>query len=684
MLKKVGFREIIFSVNCFIAVMLALFIAFRLNFTNPWWAMIMVYLTSQPLSGTLRAKAVYRLLGTLIGGIAMLVIIPNLVDAPELTAVAVILWVALCVYGSVLDRTPRAYALAVAGFTAALVGFPTVLDPSSVFDIAISRMEEIALGTLSAALVHSLIFPRSVLSALLAKQTALIADTRRWISDGLAQAPTPAIEREQRRIAADVTELAILSLALPYDTATQRPNQKVVRALDERLVAMLPRLSGIEDRIVALRRYGRLPDNVAKLIADVSRWFAEKETGDRTEVQGFQRASAAILSATGPQSGWADLLTVSLVVRLEELMDAWQDCLELATFARNPPAAGSRRLRAIVAPPAAKPLHRDHGIAVLSALTAAFAMTVGTVFWIATAWPNGAEAVGFVAVACSLFAALDDPSLGMLRFIIGTVASIPIAAIYQFGILPAIDGYTALMISLAPALLPIGIAMAIPKYASIGLALAFGFSVQLAIQPNYTADMATFLNSSTAVVLGFTVGVAVTRLMRALGAQTAARRLLRAGWKDLADLADGNINPTRAEWTSRMLDRVGLLLPRMSQAAPNDVELQTADALHDLRTGINLIDLQQVAARLTERGREAMVRVLTATARHFRYFARGRRHILSPDLLRDIDALVADILLLGSGADRTKGLAAIVGLRRDLYPDAAPYSPSPLPLEATS
>ena len=129
MLKKVGFREIIFSVNCFIAVMLALFIAFRLNFTNPWWAMIMVYLTSQPLSGTLRAKAVYRMLGTLIGGIAMLVIIPNLVDAPELAAAAVILWVALCVYGSVLDRTPRAYALAVAGFTAALVGFPTVLDP---------------------------------------------------------------------------------------------------------------------------------------------------------------------------------------------------------------------------------------------------------------------------------------------------------------------------------------------------------------------------------------------------------------------------------------------------------------------------------------------------------------------------------------------------------------------------
>jgi Fusaric acid resistance protein family len=57
-LRNVGFREIIFSVNCFIAVMLSLFIAFRLELKNPWWAMITVYLTSQTLSGAMRAKAV--------------------------------------------------------------------------------------------------------------------------------------------------------------------------------------------------------------------------------------------------------------------------------------------------------------------------------------------------------------------------------------------------------------------------------------------------------------------------------------------------------------------------------------------------------------------------------------------------------------------------------------------------
>jgi hypothetical protein len=36
------------------------------------------------LSGVLRAKADYRVIGTFVGGAAMVAIVPNLVDAPEL------------------------------------------------------------------------------------------------------------------------------------------------------------------------------------------------------------------------------------------------------------------------------------------------------------------------------------------------------------------------------------------------------------------------------------------------------------------------------------------------------------------------------------------------------------------------------------------------------------------------
>ena len=170
MTKSFGFREVVFSVNCFIAAMLALWVAFRLDLRNPWWAMQTVYVTSQPLlSGALRARALYRLIGTLLGAVAMVVIVPNLVDAPELTTAAISLWVAFCLYVSLLDRTPRAYALALSGYTAALIGFKSVLNPDEVFDTAIARTEEIMLGTVCAATTHSLFFPQSVLSVWLAR-----------------------------------------------------------------------------------------------------------------------------------------------------------------------------------------------------------------------------------------------------------------------------------------------------------------------------------------------------------------------------------------------------------------------------------------------------------------------------------------------------------------------------------
>jgi uncharacterized membrane protein YccC len=679
-IKSSGFRAVVFSVNCFIATMLALWIAFRLDLKNPWWAMLTVYITSQPVTGALRAKAVFRLIGTLIGAMAMMAIVPNLVDTPELTTAAISLWVAFCLYVSLLDRTPRAYTLALSGYTAALIGFPSVLNPDGVFDTAIGRAEEIMLGTVCVALVHSVFFPLSVLSVLLAKQSAVLADARRWIADGLTRELTPAAHQEQRQIAADITELAILGSNLPYDTASQPPSQTVIRALDERLVALLPLLSTIEDRLGYLHRNSGLPDHVETLLADVAAWCRESEGADRKEAHRLRRATAAALPDVGPGSSWKDQMLVSLLTRVDELIESWQDCLELAALVRDPLAPQDRDVRAILNQRAAKPLHRDHGMAALSALTAGLALLACSAFWIATAWPQGAGAVGLVAVICTLFAGLDDPTPIMSTFIIGIVASIPLAGLYQFAILPAIDGYTLLAISLAPALIPIGILMAIPRFAAIGLALGVGLSFNLAVQPSYAPDMASFLNSATAVVIGALTGLAVTKLMRVVGAEAGARRLLRAGWRDLAALAERTFQPTRAEWASQMLDRVGLLMPRLSRAG-RDPEFETADALRDLRTGVVMIELESVANNLNERAQNAMTRAFDGIAAHFRALARGRRQIPTSALLGYLDRLIGDILATDSPSARHKGLGAAVSLRRNLYPEAPPYAGEPAKAE---
>src|SRR5215813_14897226 len=273
MINDVGLRPIIFSVNCWIATILALFIAFSLDLKSPAWAMTTIYLTSHPLSGVMRAKAFYRVIGTLIGGVAMVAIVPNLVNAPELTTLAIILWVALCVFVSLLDRTPRSYMFVLSGYTAALIGFPSVLAPGTVFETAVSRVEEITLGVVCAAIVHSLFFPKSAFSAFEQKLKGTVGDTRRWLADGLTQQAGPEADRERRRIAADITELYLLGTSLRFDTSPHRLDIAIIRAFDRRIVTLLPLVSAIEDLLTLLRRIGPLDIELTRLLDDVQYWM---------------------------------------------------------------------------------------------------------------------------------------------------------------------------------------------------------------------------------------------------------------------------------------------------------------------------------------------------------------------------------------------------------------------------
>src|SRR6201993_123468 len=327
MIRGFGVRPIIFSVNCYIAAILALFISFSLDLKSPAWAMVTVYLTSQPLSGALRAKAVYRVIGTFVGGAVMVAVVPNLVNAPELTTLAIMLWVALCVFVSLLDRTPRSYMFVLSGYTAALIGFPSVLAPGTVFDTAVSRVEEITLGVVCAALVHSLIFPKSVFSAFEQKLRSAMADTRRWLADGLPQQATPEAEMERRRIAADISELYLLGTSLRFDTSPHRPEITPIRAFDRKIVMLLPLVSAIEDRLALLRRVGPLDAKLSQAVAGIYAWLQVPAPGDRRRAAELKEACVTATPAVGPQSSWDDLVKVNLTVRLIELVDSWQACL---------------------------------------------------------------------------------------------------------------------------------------------------------------------------------------------------------------------------------------------------------------------------------------------------------------------------------------------------------------------
>jgi uncharacterized membrane protein YccC len=637
---KLGVREWLFSANCFVAAMLALFVSFSLGLERPFWAMMTVYITSQPLSGAVRSKAVFRLGGTVIGAAATVLIVPPLSNAPVLLSIALALWVAGCQYLSLLDRTPRAYLFMLAGYTAALIGFPSVAHPETVFQTGILRAQEIGIGVTCAAFVHAIVFPRSVSAVLAGRVGAVMREAEAWLADALSLEEPARAAAERRRLAADVTELHAMAIHVPFDTAARRPTQRVLTALQERLALLLPLVSAIEDRTRSLRALGPSDPALVALLADVRAWTADPQPGGDAAL----RTRAAALADAQAVDDWAGLLRLNLIERLAELVDAWEEAVLLARHVQDPDAPSPARA---LARRTGRPLHLDHGLALVSAAATVVAILGCCAFWIMTAWPDGATAAMIAAVASCFFATMDDPVPAQRGFLAWTAYSLPIAAIYLFAILPQVSDFVTLVLVLSPVLLLLGAIMALPHWYGRIMPFMLGIAGGLALTNHYAADAAAFLNGSMAQLIGVAAAMIATRLLRSMGAATAIARLRRAGWHELARGATD-----AASWPSRMLDRVGLIAARLGEVADEDRDAARA-ALRELRVGVNLSQLGDVPE------------VRDAVAAHFR--ARDPDAAPpAPELLARIDAAID--ARRGEGDRRV--LAALTGLRRNFFPAA--------------
>ncbi|WP_343527021.1 FUSC family protein [Sphingomonas sp.] len=658
---QIGVREAVFSVNCFAAAMLALFISFRLGLDRPFWAMATVYITSQPLSGAVRSKAVFRLIGTIVGATATVIFIPGLVNAPILLSLALALWVAGCQFISLLDRTPRSYVFMLAGYTAALVGFPSVTHPETIFQVAILRAQEIGIGVTCAAIIHAVVWPRSVTTLLRKRIQAVLDEAESWIVDSLAPEALARTDAKRRRLAGDVTELHVMATHVPFDTAAQRPTKAVLAALQDRLVLLLPLVSAVEDRIRSLAAIDALPAPLSALIEDVRRWVREPDSATPAALV----ARCEALAADEPMQTWSGLLIANLLARLGELVEALDTTRQVAAQATAPDAPMPEPVRTLLRERQRRPLHRDYALALLSAAATAIAILGCCAFWIVTAWPEGAVAAMIAAVVCCFFATMDDPVPAQRGFLIWTAVSLPLAALYLFVLLPLVHSFEMLTLVLAPALLIIGVLLALPHWYGRMMPMMIGLAGSLALTNNFSADPVSFFNGGIAQLVGVAAAIVTTRLFRSLGAGTAIRRLRRAGWRELADLASRPSSLAIATWKSRMLDRVGLLAARVGDVDRADRDFGMA-ALRDLRVGVNVAQLAPDAV-----GDAAEIAALRRDiATHFRTCDIETAAMPASTLLARIDAAIASAIDRPVSETRWNELAALTGLRRNFFPEA--------------
>jgi uncharacterized membrane protein YccC len=243
--------------------------------------------------------------------------------------------------------------------------------------------------------------------------------------------------------------------------------------------------------------------------------------------------------------------------------------------------------------------------------------------------------------------------------------------LYAYTLMARATEFVTVAALLAPPLLVIGSMMARPQLMLIALGLLLGFLNTVGLNATYVTDFAAFANGGIAQLIGTGFAVVTVGLFQTIGTEHSAARLVRAGWRDVARRAAGRA-PDGLGWMSRMLDRIGLLIPRLA-ARDADLGEPLLDALIDLRIGFVAGELHILGRAATDEEQTLLDHALSGIARHFRNLRIAHPDPPGDALLGDIDRSVA---AFGNDPDpsrRREGLILLTSLRRNLFPAAPAY-----------
>ena len=664
-----SWRDWLFSAKTFTGAMLALWIALRMGLDRPYWAMATAYIVAQPLAGAMRSKAAYRFYGTMLGAVATLVFIPNLADAPVLLIAALSLWIGGCVYFAVLDRTPRSYVFLLAGYSVALIGFPIVDSPATVWDVVLARVEEITLGIVCTTVIGSIVFPVALGPALSARLDIWIRNAAEWTVGVLSANPEDAaIGAARRKVAGDAVEIAMLATHLAYDTSNLQTATVPVAILHQRVLLLLPVVSGAADRIRILNQAGAITPGLRAVLDRMSAWINARTAAELSEATALHADIDALEPHIDASADWKVVVLVGLLARLRELTDLVHDIMALRRQIRT----GEWKLPHLTFAQGETIItlqHRDHVMALHSVLATILAIGLISTFWIATAWPEGAGAASLAAVACAFFAAQDDPAPSMLAFLAAAVIALVIDAFYLFAVLPRAHDFEMLVLAFAPVFLILGALSGMPATARASGPISFIAATELALSGSYDADFTSYINNATAAIAGLVATAIIIRIVRSVSAEWTAWRLLLRNRIAIANIAANRSHASLGAFAALMLDRLSLVVPRLAVSAEGADRAATS-ALADLRVGVSVMGLQREVLDLPDQLRGAVRTMLDAIAVHYR-----RRSLDQADavLLPVIDRTIAAVTRDPATITREL-LLPLSGIRRGLFPNAPPYS----------
>jgi len=587
---------LLFGLRLWASVCLALYVAFWLELDNAYWAGTTAAIVCQPHLGASLRKGWYRMIGTVIGAVAIVVLTACFPQdrAPFLLGLA--LWGAACALVATLLRNFAAYAAALAGYTAAIIAMDQLGatgGPNGLaFTLAITRASEICIGIVCAGVVLAgtdLGGARRRLGTLFAGLSAEIAcrfaSTLMIAGAGFEETQTTRREFIRRVIALD----PVIDEAIGESAQLRYFSPVLQRAVDGLLAAMagwarcsvlLARLPKGRARAEASAVLAEVPEELRAQPGqdEATRWMA-----DPAGLLRICDAAVGMLVALPARTPSLRLLADQTADVLAGISHALNGLALLVTDPFRPVARDFRRLRI---PDWLPPL--------VNAGRAFVVIGAAQLFWIVTEWPNGAGAMTFAAIGVILLAPRADQAyVAAVGFTVGTSLTAGFAAIIGFAVLPNRETFAGLSLAIGLVLVPAGAGLASSSQlwrAVMFMAMVANFVPLLAPANVESYDTQQFYNAASAIVAGSSAAAFSFRLIPPLSPAFRARRLLGLTLRDLRRLATGPIPDTAMDWQDHLFGRLAAL-PDAAQP------LQRAQLIAALLVGTEIIKLRHFCRR---------------------------------------------------------------------------------------
>jgi uncharacterized membrane protein YccC len=586
---------LLFGLRLWASVCLALYIAFYLELDNPFWAGTSAAIVCQPQLGASLRKGWYRMIGTSVGAVVIVVLTALFPQARAPFLVALALWAAVCALVATLLHNFASYSAALAGYTAAIIaadelGATGGPDADAVFLLAVYRASEICIGIVSAGIVLAGTDLGGAQRRLAGLFAALSAEITGRFTGMLALAgpelpETQPVRRElvRRVIALD----PVIDVVKGESSQIQYHSPVLQMAVDGLFAA----LSGW--RMVAVQ-LARTPDDEARKEADtvlrnIPQELRSAERGvppewiaDPIRVRRTCETAARTLIALPASAPSLRLLADQTAKALAGISDALNGLALLVTaFARPPPRRNSVQIRV-----------PDWLPSLVNAGRAFVAIGTVELFWIMTEWPNGAFAITFTAIVVLLLGPLAERAYAAtVGFTIGIVLATIFTAIIAFAVLPGLETFEAFSLAIGLYLIPVGALLAQPWQTVFFTAMVIGLGPLLAPANEQSYDPQLFYNAALSIFAGSGVAALSFRLLPPLSPAFRIRRLLALTLRDLRRLAVGHIPWTVEDWEGRIKGRL-VVMPDAAEP------LQLSQLMAALAVGTEIMRLRPIAFSL--------------------------------------------------------------------------------------